>query len=103
MSAIWRLRFAVMTVARNGSILRSRSSGCENTPWSEAVTAGLKFDSVLLAFVRFDVHATLYDPPNHGNRCARPTLPSQTSVRTPCWPKKMLFGGNCWTLRSTPL
>src|SRR5262249_59751553 len=68
-----------------------------------AVTAGLKFDSVLLAFVRTEFQLTEYDPPPTGRCWPRPTLPDQKSVRTPLLPKNTLVGGACCTLRWTPL
>ena len=60
MSAICWLRSAVVICARSGSILKSRSSGCDTTACSCAVTDGLKLDSELLAFDRSEFQPKLY-------------------------------------------
>ena len=59
MSAICRFFCAVVICARYGSILKSRSSGCETIACSVAVTDGLKFDSELLALVRSEFQPKL--------------------------------------------
>src|SRR5690242_8555013 len=82
---------------------KSRSSGCDTVACSDAVTAGLKLDSVLLALVRTELQPNVYEPPPTGSRWPKPMLPDHRSVRTPLAPKKTLLGGACCTLREMPV
>src|SRR3954469_24464892 len=94
-----RLRRATSSCAREASVLKLRSSGCENTACSAEVSDGVKLVNGLSVVVCWLVNDASYEPPPHFSVCASPASPDQKSVWMPDSPENRLTGGVAALLR----
>jgi hypothetical protein len=95
-----RLTWLICSCARNASVNRSRSSGCDTVSDMPERSSGLKLVMTLFVSVCDVFHPTLYDVPNHGSRWFSPTFVVTMSVRVALGSSR-LAGGCSWLLLST--